>query len=112
MKTMKNAVKLIGRTGRTPEIRRVGKTKCIARFPLATDDFYMDDEGAWAKRTSWHSMVAFGRIAETIGKHLAKGQQIAVEGKLSTNIWEDPEGNKRRRVDIVINQIFFLQKAN
>lgn len=111
MTTMSNAVKLIGRTGRAPEIRKVGKTKCIARFPLATSDYYPDTEGGWAQRTYWHSIVAFGRVAETIEKHVRKGQQIAVEGRLSTNTWQDPNGNKRQRVDVVVSQIVLLPKA-
>lgn len=112
MTTMRNAVTLIGRTGHEPEIRKVGKTKRIARFSLATADYFPDKNGGWVQHTYWHSIVAFGRIAETIEKHVRKGQQIAIEGRLSTNVWEDQDGNRRSRVDVVANQVIFLQKAN
>ncbi len=100
MTTMRNSVQLIGRAGIDPEVRTIAKDRQLARFTLATNEYYYNDKGERVDETTWHRIVAFGKLAERIEKVVKKGQQLAVTGKITSNSWEDKDGNKRYTVEI------------
>lgn len=111
MTTMRNSVQLIGRPGIAPEIKEIGNNRKMARFTLATNNNYTNEKGERVEQTDWHNIVAFGKVVDTIEKYVRKGQEIAIEGRLSTSSWEDKDGNKRYRTDVVLNELLLLQKA-
>ncbi|MFM6929608.1 MAG: single-stranded DNA-binding protein, partial [Bdellovibrio sp.] len=51
------------------------------------------------------------KLAEICGKHLSKGRQVYVEGKLQTRQWEDQQGQKRYTTEIVASTVQFLGSA-
>lgn len=110
MTTMRNSVQLIGRPGIAPEIKEIGNNRKMARFTLATNNYYTNDKGERVEQTDWHNIVAFGKVVDIIEKYVRKGQEIAIEGRLSTSSWEDKDGNKRYRTEVVINELLMLQK--
>lgn len=85
-------VQLIGRLGRDPETRYTPSGTAVTSFSIATDDYYMKKDGSKEKTTEWHLITTFGRIAENCGKYLEKGSMVYIEGKLSTDSWEDKKG--------------------
>jgi len=105
MTTMRNSVQLIGNAGNDPEVKTFGNDRKVARLNVATNEYYTNEKGERVKETQWHRVVAWGKIAERIEKNLKKGQEIALSGKLTTNNWEDKEGNKRQTVEVVINEL-------
>jgi single-strand DNA-binding protein len=103
-----NKVILIGNMGRDPELRYTASGQAVANFTLATSESWTNRNGEREQRTEWHRIVAWGKLAEICGEHLAKGKQVYVEGRLQTREWEDRDGNKRRTTEVTAQQILML----
>ncbi|MFQ5663253.1 MAG: single-stranded DNA-binding protein [Terriglobia bacterium] len=99
---MVNKVILIGRLGRDPEMRYTPGGDPVCNFSLATDYVYRDRSGEMQRRTEWHRIVAWRKLAEQCSQLLSKGKLAYVEGRLQTREWDDRDGNKRRTTEIVI----------
>jgi single-strand DNA-binding protein len=112
MTTLKNSVQLIGRLGKDPVVKNIGADRKMATFSMATNETYTNKMGERVENATWHNVVAFGKVVEIIEKYVHKGQEIAIEGKLTSNTWEDKDGKKRYSVDIVINELVLLQKVS
>lgn len=99
---MVNKVILVGRLGRDPEMRHTGSGTPVCNFTMATDEGYRDKtSGEWQKRTEWHRIVAWARLAEQCTNLLSKGKLAYIEGRLQTREWNDRDGNKRTTTEIV-----------
>lgn len=103
-----NKVIIVGRLGADPEVKAVGANSTVARLSVATSENWTDRDGHKQERTEWHRIVVWGKLAEICGKHLAKGRQVYVEGRLQTRSWEDQQGQKRYSTEIVANTVQFL----
>lgn len=103
-----NKVILVGRLGADPEMKSVGQGTTVTRLNLATSEQWNDKNGQKQERTEWHRVVAWGKLAEICGKHLSKGRQVYVEGRLQTRSWEDQQGQKRYTTEIVATTVQFL----
>ena len=95
---------VVGRLGSDPEERG----SAVTSFSVATSEHYTDKTGAKQEKTEWHDVVAFGKLAESCAKYLAKGSQVYVEGQIETNDWEDKEGNKRQSKQLKARTVQFL----
>lgn len=111
MTTLRNSVKLIGRPGNDPEVKSTANNRKMARFRMATNDYYNNAKGEKVTETQWHSLIAWGKTAELVEKLVKKGKEIAIEGKLTSRVWEDKDGNKRQIVEVVVNEVQVLEKA-
>lgn len=107
MKDIKNSVQIIGNVGKAPEIRELQDGKKVARFSVATNENYKNSKGESVKNTTWHNFVAWGGMAAYIERHVAKGSQVAVEGKLSNRSYQDSHGEKRTVTEIIVNELLF-----
>jgi len=96
-----NKVIIIGRLGKDPDMRYAPSGTAIASFTLATNHSTKDADGNWNQQTEWHSIKTFGRQAEFVGEYLKKGRLAFVEGRLQTSSWEDQNGQKKYRTDII-----------
>jgi len=103
-----NKVILIGRLGKDPDLRYAPSGTAFASFSLATNSRQKSAEGEWEEQTEWHSIKTFGRLAEFSGEYLKKGKLVYVEGRLQTSNWEDQNGQKRYRTDVIANSIQLL----
>lgn len=104
-----NKVILVGNVGKDPEIRSTGGGTMVASFTLATSDRYQDAQGNWQDKTEWHNLKAFKRTAEIVRDYVKKGSKLYIEGKLTTNSWDDKEsGQKRYRTEILVNELVLL----
>ncbi len=110
MNALRNKVQLIGRLGQEPEIITFADGNKMAKFSLATDDSYKDKDGKKVERTDWHNVVIKGGLVKVVEGYVKKGQEIAVEGKLTTRDWEDKEGNKRYITEVLCNELLMLSK--
>jgi single-strand DNA-binding protein len=84
----------------------------VAQLTVATSENWVDKEGQKQERTEWHRVVAWGKLAEICGKHLSKGRQVYVEGRLQTRSWEDQQGVKKYSTEIVASTVQFLGSQN
>ena len=103
-----NKVILVGRLGRDPETRYTGGGQAVANFSLATDETYKDRNGERQKRTEWHRITAWGKLAEICQQYLKKGTMVYIEGRIQSREWQDKEGQKRTSFDIVANTMKML----
>ncbi len=102
-----NKVILLGNVGRDPELRYTQNGTAVCNFSLATTE-RAKIGGEWQDRTEWHSIVAWGRLAETCSNYLAKGSQVYIEGRLRTRKWEDREGNTRYQTEVVADSMVLV----
>jgi single-strand DNA-binding protein len=103
-----NKVILIGRLGKDPELKYTPSGAPVAKFTLATDESFKDRNGGQQKRTEWHNIVAWNKLAEICGEYLTKGKQVYIEGSIRSRQWEDQSGNKRTAYDIVARTMQML----
>jgi single-strand DNA-binding protein len=103
-----NKVILIGNLGKDPELRYTPAGQPVATFSLATTERWNDRNGQRQDRTEWHNIVAWGKLGELVNQYLKKGRSAYVEGRITTRSWDDKDGNKRYKTEIVANQIQFL----
>ena len=108
MNTLRNKVQLIGNLGNDPEIITMDSGKKLAKFNVATNESYKNSNGERETKTEWHRVVCFGKTAEIVESYLIKGKEIAIEGKLTHNSWEDKDGNKRYNTEVVCNELLML----
>ena len=108
MSTLRNKVQLIGNLGNNPEIITLESGKKVAKFSIATNENYKNAQGEKVTDTQWHNIVAWNKTAEIIEKYLEKGNEVAVEGKLTSRTYETKEGEKRYITEIVCNEILML----
>ncbi|MFH4354108.1 MAG: single-stranded DNA-binding protein [Neisseriaceae bacterium] len=103
-----NRVSLIGRLGRDPEKRFMPSGDPVANFSLATSEFWKDKAGQKQERTEWHHIVIFGKLAEVACSYLKKGQQVYLEGKISSRKYMAKDHTERIAYDIVCDQMVML----
>ncbi|MGB6546804.1 MAG: single-stranded DNA-binding protein [Candidatus Acidiferrales bacterium] len=104
-----NKVILVGRLGKDPETRFTSGGQAVCNFTMATDETYKDRNGERQKRTEWHRIVLWGKLAEIAQQYLKKGHLVYIEGRIQQRQWDDPKTQqKRTSVDIVGNVMRML----
>lgn len=112
MSAIRNQVQLIGNLGQKPEIKTYGEDKKVAKFSLATSDYYLDNKGERKEQTQWHTIVVWGKQADIVEKYLDKGMQVAVSGKITYRNYDDKDGNKKYFTEIIASDFLMLDKKN
>lgn len=98
-----NRATLLGNLGGDPQLRKTATDEDMARFSMATNERWKDDQGAEQKRTVWHEIVAFGHHARAAGRFLVKGSPAYIEGKIVKREYQDGDGQTRRVVEIRVS---------
>ncbi len=112
MKYGVNRVTLVGNVGEVPRVSERDGEAFVANFPLATNEFYRNKEGEDVSKTEWHRIVVWNKAADIVRQHVNKGDALYVEGKISTNSWDDKEGNKHYSTEIICDNFLFLSPRN
>jgi len=102
-----NKIILVGYLSRDPELRYTSTGTAMATFGLATNHRYKRGE-TWDEEVCFLDVVVFGRQAEPVGDHLRKGSQALIEGRLRQRTWETPDGQQRRKHEVVADRVHFL----
>lgn len=100
-----NRVMLLGNLGADPELRFTQGGQAVLNMRLATTESYLDKDRVRKERTDWHNIVVWGKRGEALAKILAKGSSLFVEGSLRTSSYDDKEGHKRYKTEVVANNI-------
>ena len=108
MGTLRNHVQLIGNVGQEPTITNLESGRKVARFSLATNEFYKKDKGEKVQTTEWHTVVAWGKTAELIENYVTTGKELALSGKLKSRSYEDKEGVTRYVTEIEASEILLM----
>lgn len=110
--SLRNKVTLIGNVGAQPEVVELEKDKKLARFTIATNEYYYNANGEKQQNTQWHNVVAWGKTADLIGNYVDKGQELAIEGKLIHRSYEDKNGANKYITEVQANEVIFLGSKN
>lgn len=102
-----NRVVLVGRIGRTPEMRYTPEGQAVTRFSLATDRRV---RAGGQSETDWHQVVCFGKVAEFSGEHLDRGRLVCVVGRITYRSWEGRNGQTHRVTEIIANEVEALDR--
>jgi single-strand DNA-binding protein len=102
-----NKVILMGNLTRDPELRVTASGLSICKLSLATNRVFQTKEGERKEEVTFVDIDAFGRQAETISKYMSKGRSLLVEGRLKLDSWETPQGEKRSRLGVVLENFQF-----
>lgn len=100
-----NKVFVLGNLTRDPELRQTAGGQAVCSFSIATNRFFTDSAGQKQKQAEFHNIVAWGRQAEIVNQYLKKGSMVLVEGRLQTRNWQDPQGQKHWKTEIVAEQL-------
>ena len=103
-----NKVFLIGNLTRDVDLRYSPTGVAVARIGLATNRIYKTQDGEKKEEVCFVDIVAFNKTAETCNTYLSKGKQVFFEGRLHYNSWETPEGQKRNRIEVIVEGMQFI----
>ena len=106
--TIKNRVQLIGNLGAAPEVKELDNGNKMARFTIATSEYYTNKKGEKVNETQWHNIVIWGKLAGIAEKYLEKGSQVVIDGKLTTRNYTDKAGAKKYFTEIVANELLMI----
>ena len=110
MNAIKNKVQLIGNLGNAPEVKIIAEGKKVAHLSIATNETYKNAKGERVTDTQWHSVIAWGKLADIAEKYLVKGIEVAIEGKLVNKNYTDKQGIKRYVTEVQANELLILTK--
>nr|DAL98286.1 MAG TPA: Single strand binding protein [Caudoviricetes sp.] len=102
---MLNSVIIMGRLTRDPELRRTQGGTAVTSFTMAVDRDFKSQSGE--KETDFIDVVAWRNTGEFAAKYLAKGRMAAVEGRIQVRDWQDKDGNRRKSVEVVADNVYF-----
>ena len=108
MSTLRNKVQLIGHVGQDPEIKTFEGEKKLASLSIATKEVYKNEKGEKVEETQWHRITAWGKTADIIEKHVVKGKEIDVDGKLRHRSYDDKNGDKKYVTEIIVSELMLL----
>ena len=103
-----NKVILIGNTGKDAELRYLASGVAQAQFSIAVNRNTRGVDGEWTQETDWFNVVVWRELAERISQNVTKGKQVYVEGRLQQRSWDDNQGVKQTRFEVVANTVLLL----
>ncbi|MCX6752845.1 MAG: single-stranded DNA-binding protein [Candidatus Nomurabacteria bacterium] len=102
-----NKAIVIGNLTRDPELKALPSGIKVCSFSLATNRVWKDKNGAKQESADYHNVVVFGRQAETVAQYMKKGNSMLVEGRMQTRSWDDKDGSKKYRTEIIADKTQF-----
>ena len=96
-----NKAFILGNLTRDPELRQTPTGKSVASFGVATNRIWSDPSGNKQTQAEFHNVVVWGRLAEIASEYLAKGRLVFIEGRITTRSWQDQQGQKKYRTEII-----------
>lgn len=108
MNNVSNSVQLIGRLGAKPEMVALDSGNKLAKISIATNEVYKNQKGEKVVNTQWHKCIAWGKTAENMVSFLDKGQEVAIQGKITYKNYTNKEGKAIYYTEIVINEFMMV----
>jgi single-strand DNA-binding protein len=103
-----NTVTLLGHVTRDPETKVSPSGQTICRFGLATNRTWRTPEGEKKESVEFHNLVVWGKFGDFAEKYVKKGKPVYVEGHLKTGSWENPQGVKLHRTEVIVDNLVLL----
>ena len=103
-----NKAMIIGNVTRDPELKSTPSGQNVVSFGVATNLVWTDQSGQQQKKTEFHNIIAWRKLAEICAKYLHRGSKVYLEGRLQTTDWTGNDGVKRYRTEIVAENMIML----
>jgi single-strand DNA-binding protein len=104
-----NEVRIMGNLTRDPELRTISTGTSVCNFSVATNRRYLQNE-EWKEEVEFHNVVVWAQRAESFAQRAKKGTRVFVEGRLQTRSWEDQNGSKQFKTEIVASRIILIDR--
>ena len=105
-----NRVCLLGRLTRNPDLRHSPGGTPVVALGLAVNNRIKRSDGSWQDDPCFVDVVVFGHQAEACAEYLHKGDPVLLEGRLQYRTWQDQQGNKRSKHEVMAFRVQFLPK--
>jgi len=106
-----NKAIIFGNLTRDPERKSLPSGMAVVSLGVATNRVYVSN-GQKQEEVEFHNVVAFGKQAEVIAQYLKKGSSLLVEGRLKTRNWQDQQGQKHYKTEIIADRVQFGPKSS
>ena len=103
---------IVGNLTRDPELRTTASGTQVCSISVAVNRSYKGNSGEQQDQVSYFDCSAWGKLGETIAQYAHKGSGILISGRLEQRSWEDKEGQKRSRIEIVVDDFNFIGGGN
>lgn len=102
-----NKVILMGRLTRDPELRTTANQVPVCTFTLAVDRRFKNANGE--RQADFIPIVVWRKQAEFCSRYFSKGSRMAVVGSIQTRSWDDPEGKRQYKTEVVADEVYFTE---
>jgi len=106
-----NKVFLLGRVATDPELRSTPTGQPVCSFRMVTNQIFTDSSGQKREKPQFHNIVLWRRLAEIASQYLTKGALVLIEGRIENRSWQDAQGNKKYRSEIIAERMQLGPKA-
>jgi len=103
-----NKIILVGNLTRDPQLSYTPANTAICKIGMATNRKWKDRDGNAREDVCFVDCTLFGRSAETFNQYMSKGRSVLLEGRLNLNQWTTPEGDKRSKHEVIVENFTFL----
>lgn len=103
-----NKAMLIGRLTRDPETKQIPSGQTVTTFSVATNFRWKDQAGQQQDKPEYHNIVCWRKLAEIAGQYLKKGSRVYIDGRIQTRSWDDQNGQKKYRTEIIGDNMIML----
>ena len=100
---MYNSITIVGNLGKDPETRTTPQGHSVTTFSVATTETYKQE-----KKTTWHRVITWNKLAEICQEYLVKGKLVLIEGRQEHRQYDDKDGNKRSISEIIARSMKML----
>jgi single-strand DNA-binding protein len=107
-----NKVMLIGNAGKDAELRYLSTGTAQAQFSLAVNRNTRNQEGNWEEQTEWFNIVMWRESAERQAQYITKGKLLYVEGRFQTRSWDNDQGVKQYRTEVIAERVQILERRS
>jgi len=104
-----NEVRVMGNMTRDPELRKTNSGTSVCNFSVATNRRYQQNN-EWKEDVEFHNVVIWGRRAESFVERAKKGTRLYIEGRLQTRSWEDQNGSKQFKTEIIVSKVILIDR--
>ena len=103
-----NRIVLMGNLTRDPQLSYTPSNTAVCKFGMATNRKWKDREGGSREDVCFVDCVLFGKGGEVFNQYMNKGRSVLIEGRLSLNQWTTPEGEKRSKHEVTVDNFTFV----
>jgi len=108
-----NRVVISGNLTRDPELKATAGGMSVLKLGVAVNDRRKNPQtGEWEDYPNFVDVTVFGARGEALSRFLTKGSKVAIEGKLRWSQWENPQGEKRSKLEVVADEVEFLSSRD